>query len=723
MEQNTTVIHKVKDECDFKSVLTNFHQLSYAKITELASETVAFDFYDNSGPSEGYSTFIADFKNNLDDSVFSGQWDIIKDNFDGTSNHALLLSYSTTETNSNNSYINSFSTYIDTLDLKDKIDNCESIVVELDNSDRKALVINKLQLVSGEKQFSAALFQKSHYNKYLYFTEVENDIWFTDGDVVNGPLATLGTLHISGNPIFNGTVYYNPDASGGAFEYYDEDSEGVYNGEPGTEEIDPDVTFSDIANKYKKKLEKNFVSFSDFMETGETVLEVSDISDNSWGVKYYTISVPATCTRVIVNTFGGTGNADLYIRRNHQPTTNNYLEKSENYNNNEKITLKDPQTGTYIIGVYAWSNYSGLNLKVTFFTKEKALFGFSDFASYTAIVPEEEQIDFKNTQALKLDYNSTDYNIDIDDNKIIVNWRGKSDSLQIIHSENTGNESTYEATYIYNDGVDTYTTSGIPFSGFITTEDKRIYLGDHNNSNSGDLCYYDGKLTFHTSNKIYIEDSFIPSELQDFEELNYTEKWNQAQNNRIVDFYDNNNVDSSLNIVTDDYIYIGSGNEYAKENQKIFASLYSFDGKIEVMDYDWISVKDQLTVFGSMMQKERGAVGQFTTTSVKKTVYTNSDYYRYKFFHGIVQGRYWGQSKWYDLFDYSDIDETLYYKPWNRRHYIELYYYVYETVTTSGFYKNYIFDPRFSRGYTPANGAPQDDRALDIIFSGIIEVF
>lgn len=721
---NAKTINRVKQDFDYKSVLINFHQLSYAKMTDLASGTEAFDFYDDSEPVGGFENFVKEFKGQLSNSIFSDQWEVIEDDFSATSNHVMILSYSSSATNDDNLFIDAFSEYINSLDSRDKeeIMNCESMVVALSQTDRKALLINRLELKSGKKKFSAALFQKSYYNKYLYFTEDEPVLWFTDGDVINGPLATYGTIHIDGNPNFNGTVYCNPKAGDDGF-IIKNNSEKLFHGEPATAVIG-EVDFKQDSDNYKDKMKKNNLPFSTLLTSVETIYEATDVSDSRYNWTYINLSVPATCTKLVVKTWGGSGDADLYIRKDENPTTGNYLAKSSKSQNDEMISIDNPVQGSHIIGIYAYKAYSGLNITVEYTSKDKAIFGFTNFASYTATVPEENQIDFKAGQALILDVNPADYNIDIDDNEIIIDWAGEKERLRIIHKEKFGQENTYEATYTYYDGQATYTTSGVPFSGFISAEDKRIYLGGHDRSNESDLCYYDGKLSFYTTNKIYVENSFIPTELKEFADLKYKETWDNAKNEQIVDFYNTQGVDSSLNIVSDDFIYIGSYYDKAKENQKIFASLYSFGQEIEVYKYDSIPVKKQLTIFGSMMQKQRGAVGTYKTESVKNVVYTDKRRYdRYRINGGSFQGgkRVWFSTTWYDLYDCSDIHEQLYYETTYSN--VNLYYYSYKTVSYSGFNKNYMFDPRFAKDYTPPNGTPVDPLELHQIISSIIEVY
>jgi len=724
ISSNARIINRVKDEMDYKAILTNFHQLSYSKITEMASRTDTFDFYDGTAPSESFSVFIDDFKGYLDDSLFLDQWEIVKDDFDENSDHTLLLSYSTKQTNEDNLYINAFSDYIDCLPEKDHVKNCESVMVKIDDSDRKALVINKLELNSGSKQFSAAVFQKSHFNKYLYFTEVEpSNIWFTDGDVFDGPLASLGAMGIAGNPIFNGTVYYNPKVGDDGFRYYDSDSEGDFNG--GKKKINLTMTFQELAQNHKEMLNQNSLSFSSFFPK-ENPLIRSNLQGNSGSQIYFKIEVPETATNLEVKISGGSGDADLYLKRGEKPTTSSYDHRPYLYGNDETITIENPIAGVYHIMIRGFSGYSGVTLNAFYEPDDDALFDFDTYASYTSTVPSSEQLKFGSSHALVLDVESTDYDVDLDDKKITIDWKGENNELVIEYTEAVGSNNIYEATYTYNNGSDTKTISGVPFSGYISAVNNDISIGDHDKSSTNqDICFYDGKLTFQTEGEINIKDHLMPTELKDLSDLNYGNSWDATKNNQIKNLYNNNYVDSSLNLVADGDIYIGPDSE---DNHKIFGSLYSFDGKIQVDDYDSISPKGQLTLFGSMMQHERGAVGQFTTTAVKNILFTDDNYYTYKVNSGVLKGRYpYQYNNWHEVYTFPSMEETIDWRIWNGGWgdygYAEVYYYTYQTTTTSGYNKNYLFDPRFLKGYPPAIGAPQDGEALDVILSSVIEAY
>ncbi len=101
--------------------------------------------------------------------------------------------------------------------------------------------------------------------------------------------------------------------------------------------------------------------------TGTVVLNVNlpSIATNAWST-IYTVAIPAGTTSLVVNTSGGTGDADLYVRVGAAPTTSVYTCRPYQSGNTETCTISNPAAGsTYYIGVRAYAAFSGVNLKAT----------------------------------------------------------------------------------------------------------------------------------------------------------------------------------------------------------------------------------------------------------------------------------------------------------------------------------------------------------------------
>lgn len=79
----------------------------------------------------------------------------------------------------------------------------------------------------------------------------------------------------------------------------------------------------------------------------------------------YTIDVPAGVT-LSVNTSGGSGDADLYVRKEAKPTTGTYNCRTYRSGNTESCSLNSGTGGTYYIMLRGYNAYNGLTLQATY---------------------------------------------------------------------------------------------------------------------------------------------------------------------------------------------------------------------------------------------------------------------------------------------------------------------------------------------------------------------
>jgi hypothetical protein len=94
-------------------------------------------------------------------------------------------------------------------------------------------------------------------------------------------------------------------------------------------------------------------------------INLPSVSTGSWS-STYPVSIPAGTTRLVVNTSGGTGDADLYVNAGAAPTTSSYTCRPYLDGNAETCTIDNPAAGsTYYIRVRAYSSFSGVNMKAT----------------------------------------------------------------------------------------------------------------------------------------------------------------------------------------------------------------------------------------------------------------------------------------------------------------------------------------------------------------------
>ena len=100
---------------------------------------------------------------------------------------------------------------------------------------------------------------------------------------------------------------------------------------------------------------------------GTVVLNVNlpTVSTGNWSTQY-TYTIPSGTTSFVVATSGGTGDADLYVRKGGAPTTSTYTCRPYLSGNAETCTFTNPTAGSvYYIKVRAYSTFSGVNLKGT----------------------------------------------------------------------------------------------------------------------------------------------------------------------------------------------------------------------------------------------------------------------------------------------------------------------------------------------------------------------
>ncbi len=79
----------------------------------------------------------------------------------------------------------------------------------------------------------------------------------------------------------------------------------------------------------------------------------------------FTLVVPAGATKVTFAMSGGTGDADLYVRRTAPPTLTTYDFRPYLNGNAETVTVNAPAAGTYHVMVQGFSAYTGVTLTAT----------------------------------------------------------------------------------------------------------------------------------------------------------------------------------------------------------------------------------------------------------------------------------------------------------------------------------------------------------------------
>jgi serine protease len=96
---------------------------------------------------------------------------------------------------------------------------------------------------------------------------------------------------------------------------------------------------------------------------GETFPNLS-ASTGSWLRGSYVI--PSGVSTLTFTIAGGTGDADLYVRYNSQPTESSYTCRPYLNGNAEQCTISNPQAGTWHVGIKAYTAFSGVTLSYSY---------------------------------------------------------------------------------------------------------------------------------------------------------------------------------------------------------------------------------------------------------------------------------------------------------------------------------------------------------------------
>jgi len=81
---------------------------------------------------------------------------------------------------------------------------------------------------------------------------------------------------------------------------------------------------------------------------------------------FYAITVPSGQDDLEISISGGTGDCDLYVRRNSEPTTLSYDYRPYKVGNNETVTVENPAAGTWYIMLRGYTAYSGVTLVASY---------------------------------------------------------------------------------------------------------------------------------------------------------------------------------------------------------------------------------------------------------------------------------------------------------------------------------------------------------------------
>jgi hypothetical protein len=98
----------------------------------------------------------------------------------------------------------------------------------------------------------------------------------------------------------------------------------------------------------------------------ENGVAVPNLAGAAASEKVYRIDVPAGQINLEIMIWGGTGDADLYVKFGAKPTTTDYDYRPYLAGNDETVTVNNPAAGTWYIMIRSYADYTGLSLKATY---------------------------------------------------------------------------------------------------------------------------------------------------------------------------------------------------------------------------------------------------------------------------------------------------------------------------------------------------------------------
>jgi pre-peptidase/concanavalin A-like lectin/glucanase superfamily protein len=120
-------------------------------------------------------------------------------------------------------------------------------------------------------------------------------------------------------------------------------------------------------------------SFGSGTGGGEEVIEltsgvpVTDIEGAFDSEAFFKIDVPSDQAQLEIMISGGTGDADLYIKKDEMPTLASWDYRPYLIGNNETVTIDLPEAGTYYLMVKGYTAYAGVSVQATYWPIAEAI--------------------------------------------------------------------------------------------------------------------------------------------------------------------------------------------------------------------------------------------------------------------------------------------------------------------------------------------------------------
>ncbi len=127
------------------------------------------------------------------------------------------------------------------------------------------------------------------------------------------------------------------------------------------------------------------------LTNGVTVTAISGAAGSS---SYFLINVPSGQTQLSIMMSGGSGDADMYIRRGSKPTTSSWEYRTATTGNEESISISPPAAGTWYILLYGVSTFTNTSLVATYVTSGPLVTELSNGVPETGISGAQDSLKY-----------------------------------------------------------------------------------------------------------------------------------------------------------------------------------------------------------------------------------------------------------------------------------------------------------------------------------------
>ncbi|WP_172806772.1 S8 family serine peptidase [Endozoicomonas arenosclerae] len=206
----------------------------------------------------------------------------------------------------------------------------------------------------------------------------------------------------------------------------------------------------------------------------------SGLSGNSGQELEYTFEVPAGATNLSFNMSGGTGDADLYVRRGSKPTTSSYDCRPYRSGNSESCSFSSPGSGTWYVMLRGYSAFSGVSL-VADYTASSGGGSSDEFSNTTPVaIPDNNTTGITSTVNSTRSGDSGTVTVSVN---ITHTYRGDL-KIQLV----APNGQTSVLKNVSNDGTDNLVTSyQVNMSGVESQGTWSLKVSDHYRRDTGTL--------------------------------------------------------------------------------------------------------------------------------------------------------------------------------------------------------------------------------------------